>query len=336
MSEALVPRLVAILGVVLLGWLAGRFRWLGPGEAAREGPRLLGNLAFTVLVPALLFRTTARLDLHAFPWRAVLGYYLPAVALLGVVYSACRWAARPGRGLAVAAGDPARVRPAARAALMTFGNGAQVGLPVVAAVFGETGLGLYVALICLHAAVLLTIPTLLGELDLARGKPRGPGAAGIGSLVGATARKCLVHPVVLPVLAGVLWNIAGAGLPGFLDEMLGLLAGAVSPVCLMLIGLSLAGHGLAGNHRVALAAAGVKLVALPAAVWLFAHGILEIRDTPLRVMVLMAGLPTGANALLFAQRYRVDEGVATATIVVSTIGFAFTAPAWLLLLGRWG
>lgn len=335
MSDALVPKLMAILGVVLLGWLAGRFRWLGPGEAAREGPRLLGNLAFAVLVPALLFRTTARMDLHGFPWRAIFGYYLPAVTLLVGVYAMHRGSTDARREASEGSDKSARVRPAARAVLMTFGNGAQVGLPVVSAVFGEAGLGIYIALICLHAAVLLTLPTLLGELDLVRGRAEGAGSPGLAEMVGGTVRKCVVHPVVLPVLAGVLWNATGAGLPGFLDEMLGLLAGAVSPVCLMLIGLSLAGHGLAGNQRVALVAAVVKLVALPASVWLFAHGVLGLQGTTLKVMVLMAGLPTGANALLFAQRYRVDEGIATATIVVSTVGFAVTAPVWLLILG-WG
>jgi predicted permease len=40
----------------------------------------------------------------------------------------------------------------------------------------------------------------------------------------------------------------------------------------------------------------------------------------------------GSNALMFAQRYRTDEAEATAAIVVSTLGFAATAPLWLAAL----
>ena len=50
---------------------------------------------------------------------------------------------------------------------------------------------------------------------------------------------------------------------------------------------------------------------------------------------MAAALPVGSNALLFAQRYRVLEGEASAVIVLSTAGFALTAPLWLAVLAGW-
>ena len=35
-----------------------------------------------------------------------------------------------------------------------------------------------------------------------------------------TARNTLIHPVVLPVLAGLVWNLTGLRLPAVLDELL--------------------------------------------------------------------------------------------------------------------
>ena len=40
---------------------------------------------------------------------------------------------------------------------------------------------------------------------------------------------------------------------------------------------------------------------------------------PLAVIVMIAALPTGSNALIFAQRYRALEAEVTAATVVSTI-----------------
>jgi hypothetical protein len=52
------------------------------------------------------------------------------------------------------------------------------------------------------------------------------------------------------------------------------------------------------------------------------------------VVVMMAAMPVGSNALIFAQRYRSGEAEATAAIVVSTLAFTATAPLWLALLSR--
>jgi predicted permease len=87
MSGAWLGPLAGMLGIVALGWLVGRARLLGPPEA--DPPRVLGNAAFFLFAPALLFRTTARLDLSALPWPMLLAYFGPILAL-GLVHRARR------------------------------------------------------------------------------------------------------------------------------------------------------------------------------------------------------------------------------------------------------
>ena len=58
MSPVVFLKLLAIFAVVAIGWGAARSARLG-GE---EGSRVLSAVAFYVFVPALLFRTTARID----------------------------------------------------------------------------------------------------------------------------------------------------------------------------------------------------------------------------------------------------------------------------------
>ena len=71
---------------------------------------------------------------------------------------------------------------------------------------------------------------------------------------------------------------------------------------------------------------------LPALVLAVAHWGFGLNGLPLQAVVLMAALPSGSNALIFAQRYRSQEAETTTAIVLSTLGFALTAPLWLALL----
>jgi malonate transporter and related proteins len=65
-----------------------------------------------------------------------------------------------------------------------------------------------------------------------------------------------------------------------------------------------------------------------------AHWGFGLAGLPLAVVVMMAALPIGSNALIFSQRYETLEAEATAAIVFSTLGFVATAPLWLLILAR--
>ena len=324
MSTFIFLKLLAIFVIVAIGWLVGKLRWLGDGDSART----LSNAAYYIFVPALLFRTTARIDFKTMPWGTLVAVFVPLVAVLLCVYAVQR--ARHQAGMPVAG-------PAVRAISAVFGNSVQVGIPMAAALFGEAGLAIHLAVVSLHALVLLTLSTALVELDVARERHQAGGTdTHLAATLLSTARNTVIHPVVLPVLAGMAWNVAGLPLPTAADEILQTLGTAVVPLCLVLIGMSLAYYGLQGGVKAALALAAVKLLLLPAVVFAVAHWGFHLNGVPLAVGVMLAALPIGSNALIFAQRYHALEAETTAATVLSTLAFTATAPLWLALLQRIG
>jgi malonate transporter len=321
-SAAILTKLLAIVLTVALGWAVGRMRWLGDEQA--EPARVLSNAAFYLFAPALFFRTTARIDLAHLPWTMLAAFFVPVVGLMAANYGVQRLL-RARSGLPVAA-------PAVRAISVAFGNSVQIGIPVAAGLFGEAGLGLHLTLVSVHALVLLLVCTTLVELDLAHDRARSAAGASLATVLGGTLRNAVIHPVVLPVLAGMAWQLTGWALPGPVDEVLQLLGSAVVPLCLTLIGMSLAYLGFPKSLRGAVVLTAMKLLLQPGLVLVVAHWGFGLQGLPLQVVVLLASLPAGSNALMFAQRYRALEAETTAVNVLSTLAFVATAPFWIWVL----
>lgn len=322
MTLAVLYKLLAILLIVALGWVVGRLRWLGDAQA--DPARVLSNAAFYIFSPALFFRTTARIDLAHLPWAILAAFFVPVLVVMLTVYGWQRLM-RVRRGLPAAA-------PAVRAITATFGNSVQIGIPMAAGLFGDVGLGMHLTIVSVHALVLLLVCTTLVELDLAR--ERAEPGAGLAPVLLGTLRNAVLHPVVLPVLAGLGWNLLGLPLPEAADEVLRLLGSAVVPLCLTLIGMSLAYLGLPKSLHGAVAVSLAKLVLQPALVLAVAHWGFGLHGLALSVLVMLAALPAGSNAMMFAQRYRALEAEATAANVLSTLAFVGTAPVWLMVLTR--
>lgn len=323
MSEQVLYKLLAIFIAVAIGWFVGRMRWLGGAAAGGGGgdpARVLANAAFYLFVPALLFRTTARVDFASLPWLTLSAFFVPVLALIVAVYAVQR-----GRG----AGRERPAVPSVQAITVGFGNTLQIGVPLAAGVFGESGLAIHITIVSLHALIILTVLTVLVELDLARAHP----GAGLRRTLALTVRNTVIHPVVLPVVAGLGWNALGLPLPAVIDEVLQMLGTAVVPLCLTLIGMTLAYLGWPSRWRGAVGLALLKLFVQPALVLLVAHWGFGLSGQPLAVIVMLGALPVGSNALIFAQRYQCREVETTAATVISTLAFVVTAPLWLALLG---
>lgn len=325
MAWSIFYKLLGIFIVVALGWVVGRMRWLGDDRQGADPARTLSNAAYYIFVPALLFRTTSRIAFDALPWGTLVAFFVPVVAMMVGVYA---WQRRLNRG-----GALPTAAPSVRAIAATFGNTLQVGVPVVSALYGEAGLGIHITLVSLHALTLLLVLTTLVELDLARARAAHQ-PTHLGTTLRKTLRNTIVHPVVLPVLAGMAWHLTGVALPPVVDETLQVLSSAVVPLCLVLIGMSLAYHGVQGNVRGAVALTLLKLLLLPLVVLLAGHFVFGLHGVPLAVVVMAAALPVGSNALIFSQRYETLEGETSAAIVLSTTAYALTVPVWLWVLAR--
>jgi malonate transporter and related proteins len=306
-SAEVLLKLAAVFVVIAIGFVVGRTRIAGPDAADT-----LNAVTFTVFAPALLFRTMAGISLGGLPWLMLAAYFIPTTVLLVAVYSWQRW-----RGVSPAG-------PAVRGLAVTFSNTVQLGIPVVTALFGAAGLALLIAIISMHALVLLTIATVLAE-------SHGGGDGSLRARIGQTVRRSVIHPVTLPILLGLGYHATGLPLPPVVDDVLATLGLAVVPLSLVTIGLGLHRYGVRGSVRAATILATGKLIVHPLLV-LTAAWIVGLRGLPMVIAVLCAALPTGANVFLFAGRYASRQAEAAATIVLATTAFVATATGWLFVL----
>lgn len=131
-------------------------------------------------------------------------------------------------------------------------------------------------------------------------------------------------------MAACLFAQTGWQLPEMLDRPLQVLAAALGPMALLLVGIALA-HTRIGNHwRGALRVAVIKNLALPATLGTLAWA-LGLSGPAIAVMFTAAAMPVGANVLLFTQRYGVMQEEVSSAIALSTALALITLPVVLVL-----
>lgn len=313
MNHVVLSALLPVIALILLGLGVGRARWLGPRAVQR-----LTTLAFMVLTPVLLFRAMSRVHVEQLDLRPALVYTLALALVFGAVLLR--------HGLSQ--------RAAVLALAATYGNSVMIGIPLVALVWGEAGLVTLFTLIPIHSLLLLTTATVVLEFAAARAHAAtNPDVAARLWVVGLRSlRQALIHPVPLPIVAGLLFAQTGLAIPLWLDTPMLWLGKAFGPLALFLVGVSLASAYVGKNLLGALRMSGVKNLLLPALAgvlgWAFG-----MSGLPLAVMIVTAAMPIGANAFLFSQRYAVAQETVTASVAVSTALSALTVSLLLLMLG---
>jgi len=292
-----------VYGLIAAGWAAHR-----AGLVADEDVRRFTDFTFRVFVPAQLFLAMARTDFGTLQAGVPTAYFGAALALFGAVV-AIRWRSVPP------------VRAAVEGLAASFSNTVMIGIPLVTLGWGERALAMLLSIVALHSLLLLTTATFVFEIAAATGSPL--------VAVGRALRTSVLHPVILPIIAGAAWSALGPPLPGPAESTLGLLAAAASPLCLVLLGASLGRDGLRTGLRPALALSALKLVVFPLVAAAVGRYVLGLEPLALTVVILTATLPIGANVFLFAQRYRSDTAPIAAAVVWSTL---LAAPILAVLL----
>lgn len=307
--------MTAVLGIVLPVFLL-----IGMGAASlrlrllsAEAIRGMTDLVFYVAMPCLLFRSVV--DAPPLRLADVAASFIGGAYIL---YFAGLLIARRllGAGLA---------RASVFGINCVFGNTVMLGIPIIDAAFGPAGVANLLAVVALHSAMLLPLATLVIEAD-------GGAGRGAGAVLRAAGAGILRNPVVVAILLAFVWRLTGLGFAGPVVRFLALVGAAGPPLALFCLGASLPRpQGLRDLREIGCAAA-IKLVVMPALVAVIARAM-GVRGLAFAVVVLAAGMPTGANAFLLARRFGTMMEASASTVVVSTALAVVTLSVLLALLG---
>jgi len=155
---------------------------------------------------------------------------------------------------------------------------------------------------------------------------------GVVSIAKSLARNLLTNPLIIGILAGIVWRLTGFGISGVAKQVTDLLGGTTGPLALIALGMGLIKYGIRGNLAPAFGLSVLSLIVMPAVIWLAGSHVFLLPPVWLGVAVLGAACPTGVNAYLFAIHFKTGEGLATNSIVLSTLGSIITLPLWLSLI----
>jgi hypothetical protein len=298
LDHPVLSSLLPVVLLILIGFVAGKAK-LVRSDSVRD----LSNLVFLVLTQALLFRTMSSVHLERLDMRPVFQYFVAAALLFFVML--------------LVYGRNSRASVLALAGI--FSNTLMIGVPLIGLAYGEAGQVLLFTLISLHALVLLTMATVVLELQMASEQAAESGQKGqLWRTVAQAIRSAVLHPVPLPIIVGLLYAQTGWGLHPVVDKPLQLLGSAFGPIALVLVGITLSQTHIGKNLGPALKLSLVKTVLHPM-LMLAVGWALGLRGLALSVMVVAAALPIGANVFLFSQRYRKEEDTVTAAVAVSTL-----------------
>jgi len=298
--------ILIVSAVIAVGYLAARFRILGP-----EIQGALTRTAFYVTNPALLYTVVAGSDI-----RAALGTDAPLALLSAAAVGLLYWLLsflffrRPAAETAVGA------------MASSYANANNIGIPV----------SLYAVGTAQHVAPVLLVQLLvLAPFYLT--------VLGIFSGARISWKKVLLQPLSNPMIIasalGVVVALAGWQEPDLLQKPIDMLAGGAVPMVLLAFGLSLAGRAplQKDDGRVeTLVATFLKIAGMPLVVWVLGRLVFGLEGQHLLASVIMAALPTAQNVFLFASPYGRGMTVARDVILCTTVlsVAALFAVAWLV------
>lgn len=300
-----------IFGLMLLGFGAARL-----GLFTIAACEALTRFVFNFALPVMLFRVLAQATLPAqIPWDHLLCYYGAALVTMVCGMAAGRTIGRRGFAgqsiVGLASG---------------FANTVLIGIPLVQTTFGDAALLPALLIVAFHSVILITGGTVL--LELSSGNRED-----LRRLPFNTAKGFATNPIIIGILAGTLFAMAGLRIPGPVDNMAALLGQAAAPCALFAMGATLNQYRIAGNIGESLTVTALKLALHPFLVWLLATQVFRVDALSWKVAVILAATPTGANVFLLAARYRTGIATTTTSIFVSTALSLIGLSAVLLLLG---
>jgi predicted permease len=276
--------------------------------------KTLNDFIWHLAIPALLYKTMATQALPGAQELQLVGIYYGTAFLVYLAFmGVARFLFR----------SPPEERPIL-ALSACFANGMMIGVPIIGGAYGEEGLRLLFLLLAIHSPFFVTTTTLL--VETARNRQ-----GSIGATLMRSAKSLARQTPIIFIALGLLSAAIGLRLPSPIYDAMDLLGHAVAPCGLIAVGASLANVRLQGHLLQSGVAAAVKLMILPAAVFLTTR-LAGVPPLWSAVAITMAAIPTGVVAFNVALAFQIAPRRNASTIFFTNLAAIATLTFWLHVL----
>ena len=201
-----------------------------------------------------------------------------------------------------------------------YGNCGYMGLPLVDAVVGSTGVFYCSAVIISFQIFSFTHGVWLMTKDSGKTGSR------------FELKKIILNPGVLPVFVGLPVFISGLRLPSLVLSPIESIAGMNSPLAMLIFGTYVANTDFRSmrKHIRILGVSAFKLIALPL-IMIGALRLLGIGGELGATLTVVSATPSANNTILFAAKYDRDTSLASQTVAFLSIVSIVTLPVMIAL-----
>jgi predicted permease len=311
--ENLIFSLNATLPIFLTMLLGLLFRYLGLMNA--DFVAKLNRFVFVAAIPALVFRDISSVDVRK-SWDGgfVLFCFLATLVSITVIALLARLLVEEEiRGEFVQASYRS--------------SAAILGIAFIQNIYGSSGMAplMIVGTVPLYNAAAVVILSLMkpGRKKLDR------------KLLLKTAKGIVTNPIILGILAGILWSVLRIPQPEIMQKTVKNVAVLATPLGLMAMGASFEGKKALAKLRPSVLASLIKLVVL-AAVFLPLAVRLGYTKERLIAILVMLGSATTVSCFVMAKNMGHEGVLTSSTVMLTTFFSAFTLTGWLFLLKTLG
>ena len=206
--------------------------------------------------------------------------------------------------------------------ILSFGNVAYLGIPVLQNTFGETVLPVAAIISAVYVFWLFTLGIILVEIN---GENRLNGKKLLFSL--------LKNPLLLSVFTGIFLVVFEIDLPEVAEKTILLFSDSVTAVVLFSLGIFLGLHktGSLKEWSTAFGWAVVTMLAIPFVFYGVAKNTgMELMQ--LKATILDSAMPLGLTPYALAVQYQLETTLVARIVVLATSLSIFVIPLWIVIL----
>ena len=273
------------------------------------------KFVFKVALPVQLFRDIAAMDIRAdFSGKFV---------VFCMVATTCMFAATWILG-AIFLKDKSMVGAFAQAAAR--GSAAILGIAFVENIYGDSGMTpmmivAAVPLFNIYSVIILTVTSSEGKFN--------------GALVKKLIKGVVTNPIILGIAAGMVWSLLRLPMPVILSKSVNYIASTATPLALLVLGATFKGREALSKIGPTIAAAFLKLVAIPAAIFPFAIHM-GFRGSELVAIMIMLASPTTVTCYIMAKNMGGDDTLSASVVMMATLLSSVTLTMWVFVMKTFG